>query len=491
MSIYGQGKPSGALGGYAYGRQERLDQKEQKVDIAGKEQAQSITQSEFFDWLDAAEARRELRKTSIAENKSRREVLPTETERTIEENVTQTKQTQSDRLEIDARREANLEALHTSMTEAQFDQVSRIYGAMSHELQQEGADPKAIYESYRQQFVNSARVPAEASKFLLSQGVPEQYSEEAMESFQRIANYGMHNAATVRQEHLMLTEWAQKIRLGQIEAAAKKATDVTYDPASADYKIGLGKLYMNHEWFQDMEGTLDADSGFTGDKGTFIELMTRMSRQVIPQMIGGDGDVNPAMVEMMGSEMMSMAHADYKTDNGTLWFGWRHGGDNFDSETMYNDMHTAMAVINNRRLMSPTESGRDFFTQWQTNKKAIVDELKARKRRAAATSGGGQGNTTGFGSGQNTSTNTQDAVANPRATDERPPVWSSAADNAKAMTPTQVKAELQMVNAKIRQFKTSIDSGDRTFWMEYQKLLDKRKNLVKELNSKKKNTGPR
>lgn len=393
MSLYDRGSATGFLGGMRQAEDAALNREEKQVDIRSK-------QAEFFDYMDAAEERSVARQTAIAEDRARQEILPSETELTIGTNEAGTellpsatsaqkssnelaRQTaEANKTLVDPKRRQALQQIHTQMSDQQFDDVTRAYKTVQ-EGMAAGRDPAELYDMARRAIISAGSDPQATQAWLNENGIGDNFDKNAFNALTALSTFGLHDAATTRQEHLLDVEWAARVQVAR-QNASGKPTDTRIKRATTDEKMALGNTLSTYvPAFDGLQGTLDTEAKmWTGDKGAAVEAVSSVGKVATVKQILGDPNITDVEVEWIAADMMNFMANDI-TKDGILW-GFRSGGDDFDSAKYIHSATTGLALLETMRTL-PQSEGQPIMAVWRKYQNAIMQQIKNAQVEAQAT----------------------------------------------------------------------------------------------------------
>lgn len=454
--IFGVDRPTGAQGGVVRAERDRREFRDSDLTYRTK-------QAEFFDYLDAAESRKEARATSIAQNRSLRRRLPSDEERFIETAKTETEQTLADRSLVDTetltrkkeeetkqqqqdnqlQREKNASTLidmehninrqraHQAMTDMQYDVVNRAYHLFDEGIQA-GHKPEVLYAS-AYEMIMSASADQEATKqWLRDQGITDTPDEKSINAMAKLASWGVHDSATTRAEHLLEIEWDFKIKQQLAKASGEDPADLQYKPPTEGEITSLGfQMQGALEAFSGLQGAYDDDNNrYTGQKRVASETVGHWAAQAKMDQIQG-ARIAPAHLEQMAVDILKFGQQDMFED-GLMW-GWSNGGDDFDGAAFKTQADAALSMMQNYIRGNPnfTPQTLDFAQEWKANKMRIMTSLRNSQKSATPTPD----------PKTNTSTNAADQTGSNAG--------SSTAAPAK-QTPAQLAVEIDNLTKQIK-----------------------------------------
>ncbi len=366
-NIFDQGRPTGAMAGAEHAEHTR--RKNRDSDLAFNHK-----QAEFFDYIDAIESRQQERRTGIAENKAKREVLPSETELKVEENITGKEKTLANRELIQPLKKQVLDKIHRSMTEEQYASVTRAYYTFDEGIRS-GKPAPEIYAMARAELIRSDPNPEAAEKWLNSVGITQDATEESIAQFKSMSTYGMHNLELSQEEHLLDIEMeARASEQLSARAAQPKATD--YLRAKKEELVTLGQILAGSiKGWDKMEGTLDTESGlWTGPKGQMVAAIDSVARTATMDQKQGDPNLAPAHVERMSIDIINHMK-QFVIDDDYAFTGARHWGDDFDGNIFDNAARSGFSMVQAIRKSGVAGTSSDFMEAWKANQNIILPRL--------------------------------------------------------------------------------------------------------------------
>jgi hypothetical protein len=444
-----EGYRGAASGGAQQAKEDRLDNKEQSVEIEGKEIANSQSQAEFFDYLDATEARVSERKAQMAQDKTTINTQATDEAAINKQNELAQKRAEAAIALVPAQKQNELDTIHRAMDDRTFDQVTRVYAQFQEGIKA-GHDPAALYDQSRKALMASFVDKAKGEEFMKRYGIGPKFNEQAVNSLSSLSSYALHNAATTREEHLLDQEWKHRAEVARINARSSGSSpeDLTTKAMSADERRALGNMYSAYiKDFEDFQGGIAEDGTRTGEQGAIVDTVSMWSANAQRDQILGDDGVTPYDYQRIAGDIINMGRTDY-SDEG--WFmGTANSGDDFKGFAFMNAADTAMAQLEilreeADRLGQPI----DLYALWKVKAPAIMASMAAAHRQKA---GKGQKVPTGSPSATDTpavtaNANTGDAQPDPNAK----PVDTQAADKKISVKAANIRlAEIRNALARM------------------------------------------
>ncbi len=373
MSLYDIGRPTGAAGGGEYAKQKALDQREQTVRTDKSE-------AEFYDYLQATEQREKERERKIAQDASLMKQLPTKEEENI---AASTLNAEKHRLELErlpAEHKAKIVATQRKIGQDGMDDISRAYETVQNAVASGMSKDQAYRNGYKA-IVASAANPKLAKKTLANLGITEQVSEEAFDTMQYFALYGVLNPATARTSYLKRQELELQLKVEQQKAAAKAAgtsdKDVSYPGAKKEDLEFLGQIMSDTVGiFPGLLGEFNEETGkWTGQKAQLIQAISRVSRQAIQFQKMGQ-TIAPLELELMIADTINAMPEAFLTDEsrwvdeGGKWFG--------DEVSSGKVIRVAQGVFNimHNRYKTRANANTTMTDLWNTDQESVFARIR-------------------------------------------------------------------------------------------------------------------
>ena len=429
MSIFDLGRPTGAMGG-------AVKAQEQERTNRDSDFAHTKKKAEFLEYMADAELRGEARKVGIAKAKQSQEIIPGETDKILAQDELATEQAVQAKPNVAPKAAAERRVLHESMTAAQYDSVTRAYGAMGEALEA-GAPADQVYAQTRSELIRSSDNPEGMTKWLQSQGITEEYSTDAINSLSGLANYGLHDAKTTRAEHLLEVEYGNKKAL---ELAKGKATDFTVKPLSQeDLRVSGSLISKGVKNFDQLSGGVDDDGNWTGDKGAAVAAIAKWATAASQRNKAGDNRLTPSDYEMIAIDMFNMSEGI--TSEGD-WMGIK--GDKFEAGDFWINANSAINILELRRAAEPNGGVNiPTYELWKKHHRSIVAVLAKADRELG-----------------------DENQVLPAAALKRPPAEPSKYEQKPEATPDDKKMKLKM-----KQLSAKAKRGDKAAAAELTKMI--------------------
>jgi hypothetical protein len=364
---------------------------------------------------------------------------------------------------VGAERIQALNTIHNNMNNQRYDQVTRAYKFFDEGVAA-GRDPRELYIMARKELVNTAD-PVRANRWLESQGITEQPSEDAINKMAALATYGLHDAPTSRQEHLLEVEWSYRQRVAAAEARAKGPEDLRTKYPDANEIKNLGNMLSGYiQDFDDFQGGVDDAGNHVGERGKIVSTIANWSTLAQRNQILGDPGVTPVDYQRIGADIINFARQDL-TEEG-WFFGTANTGDTFHGHDFMNAADTAMGILEvERAAMAARGVNMSIYDIWKQKSPQIMARIKnthVAMGQQGYTAGGTQSDS-GAGSAA------ENVAQSPQDTQEKP------------ATPAKSMSRRQEINKQIAGMSVSekfqfTDKG-KIKTPAYQRLLDERKAL--------------
>jgi hypothetical protein len=381
MSIFGQGKPSGALGGASYSENEVRQQRDSDLSYRTKK-------AEFMDYLMDSELRQSARELGTAVNESKKRVIPSTEENAIIQNKQKTQAAKySMERAPDEHRQA-LQKIHTAMTEEQYNNVSRAYLAFQDGIAA-GKPAQAIYGQTRAEIIRASGDPAATDAWLNKRGITKDYTTDGVNALAGMAHYGLTDAVTTRAAYLQDREWQYKLEQEKIKAsAAGKPIDRSFSPPTPDEIKATGDvLAKDVKYFDDLDGGKDDKGNYVGSQGALVSSVTKWAARANADLIVGDTKAFPTDYEMIASDILNYSREQVAT-GGSLW-GWGNGGQDFNPGAFYTTATEAMNMLEiDRRVALAGGKDMPLSVLWKARGPGIMQQLRAADMKADKSAGG-------------------------------------------------------------------------------------------------------
>lgn len=368
-TLFGQGKPSGALGGVSYAETERRTNRDSDL-------AHQTKKAEFMDYLMDAELRQTARDLGTAVNKSKQRMIPSAEKADIAENQAREAAAQTAlAVEPDKRRQ-QLQQIHTAMTDQQYNDVSRAYLAFQDGIRA-GAPANKIYDQTRAEIIRASRDKVAANEWLTAQGIGQEYSPEGVNALAGLAHYGVTDSATARSAYLTEREWQFKLEQERIKAAAAgKPTDRSFKPPTPDQIKATGDILAKDvKYFDDLEGGMDDKGNYTGSKGALVTTVAKWANRANADLIVGDTKAFPTDYEMVASDILNFSRQQVSSGGG-LW-GWISGGKDFNPGAFYVTATEAMNMLEvERRVLAASGKDIPVASLWKLKGPQIMQQMR-------------------------------------------------------------------------------------------------------------------
>lgn len=355
-NIFGQGKPSGALGGSSYAREEQLQTEERRTELNRK-------QAEFHEWLDAAESRAVARERQMTEDRAIMEEQPSKTQANIATNELTEVQADADREFTPMAQERRIRQYKREMPREALDDIGGVWSAARHQLAHPKANKKAIYKQARQALLELSGDPEGASPFLDSIGIGEEYSDKALHALEMFGSVGIHDIKTSRAEHLMAHEYSLKIREAM---ASRKAPDLTTGETKQTTVNQIGDILSEEDWFSNLEGKKQDDGTYSGAQGAVAAAIATRANASRSLYLKQGIAITPEDTAGILMEMVSTMPELFVTDDA--------GYNSFNAVPFQAVSGTVIGQVADIMMTDPTAPS--FMDTWTDNKRWILPMVK-------------------------------------------------------------------------------------------------------------------
>lgn len=364
MSLYDLGRPTGAMGGRSVSESERRSNRDSDLN-------DTMKRSKFMDYLMDAELRSEARKVGIARAKQTQEVIPHETPQKIEEAKLATQEAKANQTLVEPQRKEALRKLHSAMTTAQYDNVTRSYISLQENIRSGRMAPEDAYSQARAEIVKASSNPEATEQWLQGQGIDSEYTENALNSLMAMSNYGLHDAKQTRAEHLLMLQEELRLKLARQKAkeeGSKKAANVKYEPPSAAYLKNLEKVVSQSvTFYDDLNGSYDDESS---SKGALVKQLGDWSFRARQNNILGDTGVVPEDLQFMGYRVINAFPDRLLIDN----LGTNNSFDTLEAESLLNSSLLMMSAYRNSLA---TPEGAPLVSEvWKRYGPSIIQRMR-------------------------------------------------------------------------------------------------------------------